>query len=74
MHLPEPPEWSDKAWAATAITLGVWETAAITTKKIPTISRACWAARQRRARSTETAVILWLLGLGAHLLKRATED
>jgi len=65
---------SDTAWAATAITLGVWETVALTTKKVPTISNACWSARKRHARKTEAAVILWLTGLGAHLLKRASEQ
>lgn len=67
------PSKLDQAWATTAITLGVWEAVAVTTKKIPTISRTCWYARQRRSRTTEAAVILWLAGLGAHLLKRASE-
>lgn len=65
---------SDTVWATVAITLGAWETLAVTTRKVPTISNTCWLARRRRARTTETAIILWLAGLGAHLLKRATED
>lgn len=66
--------FSDIAWATVAITLGAWETTAVTTRKIPTISRTCYMARSRHARQTEAVIILWLAGLGAHLLKRASED
>lgn len=61
----------DKAWATTAITLGAWETVALTTKKLPTISRTCQLARRKKARETELVIIAWLTGLGIHLLKRS---
>lgn len=67
------PRVANVTWAATAITLGVWEATAITTRKVPTISSTCRMARQRNARATEAAIVLWLFGLGAHLLKREIE-
>lgn len=67
------PKIANVTWATTAITLGVWEATAITTKKVPTISRTCRMARQRNARATEAAILVWLFGLGAHLLKREIE-
>lgn len=67
------PKVANITWATTAITLGVWEATAVTTRRIPTISRTCRMARQRNARATEAAILVWLFGLGAHLLKREIE-
>lgn len=61
------------AWATTAIGLGVWEATAVTTRKVPTITRTCKMARDKNRRATEAAILLWLFGLGAHLLKREIE-
>lgn len=59
----------NSAWATCAIGLGVWETTAITTKRIPTISKTCSVARKRHRHKVEFVVIAWLFGLGSHLLK-----
>lgn len=61
------------AWATCAITLGVWESVALTTKRVPTISTACRCAKSKYRRPTEAIVGVWLIGLGAHLLKDADE-
>ncbi|HMD81949.1 MAG TPA: hypothetical protein VKE92_11605 [Anaerolineales bacterium] len=55
---------------ANAIFLGVWETAAVTTKRVPTISGFCTETRKRHKRETEALILLWLAGLGVHLLRR----
>lgn len=63
--------FSNYAWATCAIGLGVWETTAVTTKKVPTITNTCRYAKKRYRRQTEAAIIVWLFGLGAHLLRSA---
>jgi hypothetical protein len=68
------PSSADRCWAATAIILGIWESFAVITKKIPTISKTVVLARKHQPRPTEAAVLLWLAGLGAHLLKRSTDQ
>jgi hypothetical protein len=60
----------DNAWATTAIVLGAWETAAVTTKKVPTITSTCANARKRYRRRAELAISAWLFGLAWHLFKR----
>lgn len=67
-------ELENYLWASTAITLGVWETVALTTKRIPTITKTCATARHNHGRKAEIAVAAWLLGLGAHLLGREYVD
>jgi hypothetical protein len=68
------PTSADRCWAATAIGLGIWESIAVISRKIPTISRTVTMARKRHGRPTEGAVLLWLIGLGLHLLKRSTDQ
>lgn len=63
---------TDRAWATTAIGLGVWETVALATKRIPTITQTCGLARQRYKRRAELTIIAWLFALGAHLFSRGT--
>jgi hypothetical protein len=70
----ETAKVTDRVWAATAITLGVWETTALATKRVPTITKTCGLARQRYRRRAELTIIAWLFGLGAHLLRRANVD
>ena len=62
----------NRFWAGTAIGLGVWETTALTTKKIPTVSKFCYDSRRQRGRVTDVTIVIWLIGLGAHLLKRSS--
>lgn len=69
-----PSKLENIIWATTAIGLGAWETTALTTKRIPTISRTCRSARQQHRRSTELAVITWLFGLGLHLLRQVSDQ
>lgn len=59
-------------WAVCAITLGVWEATAITTKRVPTITATCRRVRTRRI--GKAAIGLWLVGLGWHLLKSEALD
>jgi hypothetical protein len=59
-----------KVWAATAMALGVWETAAVATKKVPTITRTCHTARGRWNRKADVVIAAWLFGLAAHLFGR----
>ena len=61
---------SDKFWATTAITLGAWETSAVMTRRLPTITKACQLARRRYRKKAELAIGVWLIGLGWHLLRR----
>jgi hypothetical protein len=68
------PSLANRLWATTAIGLGVWEATAVSTKKIPTITRTCRMAKAKYRRQTEAAIIAWLLGLGMHLLKHELED
>ena len=56
-------------WGTQAVVLGVWEAIAIKTGKLPTITRTVKAAKTRRSRLTHAAVVVWLIGLGRHLLK-----
>lgn len=69
-----PSKLENRVWATVAITLGVWETTAVTTKRIPTITRTCQIARRKHGYKAEATVIAWLLGLGLHLLKQETEQ
>jgi hypothetical protein len=59
----------DKLWATVAVALGLWETTALTTRKIPTITNTCALAKKRWRRRADAAIGLWLLGLGWHLLR-----
>lgn len=61
-------------WPTCAITLGVWESAALTTKKLPTITRVTHTAKGRWQHRTEVAVGVWLVGLGLHLLKEVADE
>lgn len=65
---------SDKVWGATAITLGLWEATALTTRKIPTITRTCTTARTRYRHRAEAVIGAWLIGLGWHLMKRNVDS
>lgn len=55
-------------WAANAIGLGVWETTALTTRRLPTVSSTVRAANEANSRLTHLALGLWLFGLAHHLL------
>lgn len=60
----------NKFWPACAITLGVWETAALVTKgKVPLITTTTKMCRSKWKRRTEVVVGVWVVGLAAHLLK-----
>jgi hypothetical protein len=51
-----------------AITLGMWEACAYTTRRVPTVTGFC---RARKHPVFRLVVIMWLLGLGRHLLREA---
>ncbi len=55
-------------WTANAIALGVWEAVAKSTGRIPTVTTSVRAAVRRHPRTARVGVILWLAGLGQHLL------
>lgn len=59
----------DKIWGTIAITLGLWEATALTTRKVPTITRTCTSAHVRYRHRAEAVIGVWLIGLGWHLLK-----
>ena len=61
-------------WPTCAITLGVWESAALTTKKVPTITNTCYHARSKWRYRTTVVVGVWLVGLGTHLLKGVVDE
>ena len=56
-------------WPTCAIGLGAWEAAAVTTRRVPTVSTTVRRARQRARRTTEALVLTWALALVAHLLR-----
>jgi len=56
-----------KFWAFCAIVLGIWEGAAVATRKIPTVTET--ARRARRRKIGAAAIMLWWAGLGWHLLR-----
>jgi hypothetical protein len=56
------------AWGTSAILLGVWEAAALGTRKLPTITDTARRCHVRRRRSTRIAIWAWLICLGRHLL------
>ena len=55
-------------WVANAVVVGVWETTAITTRRLPTISATMRRANVANTRRTHTLLGLWMLALGHHLL------
>lgn len=60
-------------WPACAVTLGVWESAALLSKgKVPLITSLTRNCHRKWRRRTEAVVGIWLVGLGAHLLQEAT--
>lgn len=57
------------AWGATAITIGAWETVALTTRRVPTVT-CCVHCLCRRFPASRLLVAAWLAALGRHLLAR----
>ena len=55
-------------WAANALMVGAWETTAITTRRLPTISATMRRANEANSRRTHTLLGLWMLALAHHLL------
>ena len=55
-------------WAANAVVVGAWETTAITTRRLPTISATMRRANEANSRRTHTILGLWMLALAHHLL------
>ena len=55
-------------WAANAMVVGAWETTAITTQRLPTISATMRRANEANSRRTHTILGLWMLALAHHLL------
>ena len=56
-------------WAGWAILLGVWEAVAIATRRVPTVTVTARAACARWPRGFRLLTLLWLFGLGDHLLR-----
>lgn len=61
----------NRAWAATVIVLGAWETLAVL-GRMPTITSTISRCHVRRRRTTRAVVGVFLIGLGHHLLADAT--
>lgn len=58
-------------WGVCAVTLGVWEAAAVTTGRLPTVS-STWARFCCRRRTVARLVfVLWAAGLFRHLDRHA---
>jgi len=55
-------------WAFWAIFLGVWETMALITHWVPTVTETSRRLRSRRL--WHLGVVAWLVALGRHLLRR----
>jgi hypothetical protein len=60
---------TNHAWGATAITVGAWETIALTTRRLPTVT-CCVHGASRRWPVSRLLVAAWLAALGRHLLAR----
>jgi hypothetical protein len=60
-------------WASNAIGLGVWEAAAITTHKVPTVSNTAVMARKRWPRRTLVFLLSWCAGLVTYLYTKEIE-
>lgn len=56
-------------WGVCGICLGLWELAAFTTRRVPTVSRTVACARHRWPYLTGTLVVGWAAGTAAHLLR-----
>ena len=56
-------------YALCAVVLGVWEAVAITSRRVPTVTVTARAACSRWPRGFRLLTLLWLFGLGDHLLR-----
>ncbi len=62
-------------WPACAVTIGVWETAALLSRgKVPLVTTFTRNCRKKWRRRTEVVVGVWVIGLGMHLLQEATDE
>lgn len=55
-------------WPRIVIILGLWESLAVSTHKVPTISAVIWHLKRNHSRETSIGVGIWLLAQGKHLL------
>lgn len=55
-------------WGFNAVFLGLWEGIALSSRRLPTISRVVWRLETHHPSRTRIGVIVWLALLGKHLL------
>lgn len=59
----------ERAWGMSAVLFGTWEAVAYSTRRVPTVSETVWrlgGCRHRRV--VQAGVVLYVAGLGRHLL------
>lgn len=61
-------------WATNAILLGVWESLAVTTKIVPTISNTAARSRKRWPTGTLAVLCTWAAGLVTYLYTKQSES
>lgn len=56
-------------WGWNAVCLGIWETSAMTTQRIPTVSRSMWWLMRRHPLAARVLLGAWLAGVARHLTR-----